>query len=867
MLAAPAASADSPVLGKDSSLTVLANGLTVLIRADSRFPVVSTRLYVHAGSAFEKPEWAGISHLLEHMVFKGTARRPKGAISQAIEAAGGYLNAATSFDYTVYINDLPARHWKLGMDVAADMAFHAALEPDELASEKEVVVAELKRGKDNPHSELFQALQAAVLAKTPYSRPIIGFEKTIRAITPDDIRAYIREYYQPRNMLLTVVGDVDPKEVLAEAERVFGGYGNTGAMAAVQPLDAASLGIGAPLVSIHAGPWNKVYFAMGIPVPGSGDYENLALDMLAGLLGGDATALFPRIYKYERGLVDSISVSNVSFERVGMLTVMAQLDADKVPEFWAGITKDLAGLKASLFTPREIDRVRLNMEERLVRARETVSGLASHLGYFQFFLGGEQGEINMMEALRNVDEKALQRAIDTWIAPRRLAATLLAQKDAGLDAQELDKTLAVNWPPAVNVRADAAAAAQASEVVDLGKGRKVVLIPDASLPHVALTLTFSGGEALLTPDEQGLASLTARSLTTGTQARAREALDAYVSDRAGAVSASPGRLNFSVSLRGPARFNDELLNLFSDIINHPAFEPAEVAREKNVQLAAIRTTEDSPMGLAFRRLPPFLFPGSVFGYQPLGTADKLAGFTPGQVSAFWEKQRARPWVLAVAGSFDKARILEFASTLPVPEEPAVMPAAPRWSAERSLVLQLANRKQAHFLLIFPTAPRTSPDTPGLCLMEEALGGMGGPLFGRLRDEMGLGYTVNVFNVQNEALGYMAFYIGTDPDRLHEAEAGFRKIIGDLREKLLPQADLERGLSHWEGEYYRSLQKLDSRAAEAAQLTLEGFALDERRKRIEQARGVTAEDLKALALKYLNPDAEYRIMVLPVEQKN
>lgn len=126
------------------------NGLSVLILKDTRFPLVSTRLYVHAGSSYETPDQAGISHVLEHMVFKGTDSRPKSAISQEVESAGGYLNAATSYDYTVYITDMPDRHWKLGMDVVRDMAFHPTLDPQELESEKNVIVAELQRGEDDP---------------------------------------------------------------------------------------------------------------------------------------------------------------------------------------------------------------------------------------------------------------------------------------------------------------------------------------------------------------------------------------------------------------------------------------------------------------------------------------------------------------------------------------------------------------------------------------------------------------------------------------------------------------------------------------------------------------------------------------------
>ena len=159
--------------GKQEQVVRLSNGLSVLVLKDTRFPLVSTRLYVGAGSTYERPEEAGISHVLEHMVFKGTTTRPKNAISQEVEAAGGYLNAATSYDYTVYITDMPDRHWKLGMDVVRDMAFNPTLDPAELESEKDVIVAELKRGEDDPGSRLFKNLLSRALQGTAYEHPVL----------------------------------------------------------------------------------------------------------------------------------------------------------------------------------------------------------------------------------------------------------------------------------------------------------------------------------------------------------------------------------------------------------------------------------------------------------------------------------------------------------------------------------------------------------------------------------------------------------------------------------------------------------------------------------------------------------------------
>ena len=175
---------------------------------------------------------------------------------------------------------------------------------------------------------------------------------------------------------------------------------------------------------------------------------------------------------------------------------------------------------------------------------------------------------------------------------------------------------------------------------------------------------------------------------------------------------------------------------------------------------------------------------------------------------------------------------------------------------------MPGRNQAHLMLIFKTAPDTSPDTPALDLLETSLGGMGGPLFRDLRDKQGLGYTVTAFNRQTSENGYMVFYIGTEPGKMTQAEEGFKRIINDLHQNLLSEEDVNRGKNQLEGDYYRNMQSLGSRSGEAAALTMEGYPLSFTKDQIEKSKNVTPEQLREIVKKYLNVDSAYTIKVLP-----
>lgn len=862
--AAPqAAPANPSTSGNDSMLVRLKNGLTVYIIRDSRFPLVCTRLYVGTGSANETAEQAGISHVLEHMVFKGTEKRPKGQVARDVESLGGYLNAATSFDKTWYITDMPAKHWKTGMDVVKDMAFHPSLDPAELEAEKDVIVSELKGGDDTPTRRLFEDLQVAGLAHTVYGRPIIGFEKTIRAVTVDDLRAYIRTWYQPQNMMLLVAGDIDPKAVLAHAEELFGDLKNDTILPEPAPVQLEGAA-GGPRVEVTRGPWNKVYLGIALPAPALGDQRSIDLDVLAYALGGDGTSQFYRKYRYEKQLVDSISVGNMSLNRAGLFYMVAQLDADKVEPFWQEFTRDLATLDAGKITPDVIERARFNYEDGMDRASETLDGLTSWKATVQFELGGPQGEANVRHALAAVDSARLRQAQDLWLRPDQVRVRVLAPEKAQLP--DLDAILQRNWPtPAVEQQKTAAAAEKVGkrEIVDLGQGCTVILQPDRTIPYVSLEILRPGGNALLKPADQGLAQLTAATLTDGCGTRDLDAMERFVAERAASLSASAGVQSFTVSLTGPARFNADYFALLGDLLHKPTFAEKDVRRQADTLKAALVRRQDNPMSFMGSKINGFLFPGGQpYGFDGLGTAENQDRFGPKDVQSFWKQQNAQPWILSVAGDFDREKVLAFARSLPVPTASAVDVPQPTWGADKRLPLSLPGRQQAHLLLAFHAVPLDHPDAPALMLLESVLSGQSGLLFNKLRDEQGLGYTVTAFYRSLPEAGFMAFYIGTTPRNLDVARKGFSGIIKDIKTDLLPAELLAKGLNRMEGSYYRGRQSLGARADEAASERLLGQPQDFQKRLLEKAAKVTPEQLREVARKYLLVDNMYEVTLLP-----
>src|SRR5437016_13343049 len=216
------AAAGIPACPPGTRLITLENGLTVIVREDHSAPVVSAQAWCASGSIHEG-RWlgAGLSHMIEHMLFKGTATRPGSRIDQEVQEAGGYMNAYTSFDRTVYHIDVPNTGARTAIDILCDIMQNASLPPDELAKEMDVIRREMDMCQDDPGRRASRRLFEVAYTRSPYRFTVIGYPDIFNEVKPDDIRAYYREKYAPNNVFFVVTGDVKPADVLAQIRKAY----------------------------------------------------------------------------------------------------------------------------------------------------------------------------------------------------------------------------------------------------------------------------------------------------------------------------------------------------------------------------------------------------------------------------------------------------------------------------------------------------------------------------------------------------------------------------------------------------------------------------------------------------------------------
>ena len=211
----------SPNATDTRSLFTLDNGLRVVVQEDHFAPVVAIQVWVKAGSADETPDVAGAAHVHEHMIFKGTARRPVGAIAAEVESSGGNINAFTSADHTVYHVVLASRYCRTGLDILSDAMLNTTFDPHELEKELQVVMEEWKRGEDSPTSRAATELFRLAYTTHPYGRPVIGFRETVEALNRERVVNFYQRWYHPNNMTLVIVGDIDREAVRRDVTQLF----------------------------------------------------------------------------------------------------------------------------------------------------------------------------------------------------------------------------------------------------------------------------------------------------------------------------------------------------------------------------------------------------------------------------------------------------------------------------------------------------------------------------------------------------------------------------------------------------------------------------------------------------------------------
>ena len=355
----------------DVQITTLPNGLRIATRLMPGLHSASVGIWVNAGGRDERAEQNGIAHFLEHMAFKGTARRSALQIAEAIEDVGGYINAYTSRDVTAYYARVLSGDVALALDVIGDIVMNPAFDPREIEVERGVILSEIGQSLDTPDDVIFDWLQEAAYPGQPLGRTILGPAERVSAFSREDLARFVGEHYGPGQMIVAAAGAVDHEALVAQAEEIFGHLkpliGVTREAAVWQGTEAR-----------RVKKLEQAHFALAFEGPGYLDPDFYAAQIWTNALGGGMSSrLFQKI-REERGLCYSIFAQSGFHDDTGMVTVYAGTSGDQVADL-AHLTIDEIRRSAEDLGEPEVARAKAQLKAGLLMGLESPSGQAERI--------------------------------------------------------------------------------------------------------------------------------------------------------------------------------------------------------------------------------------------------------------------------------------------------------------------------------------------------------------------------------------------------------------------------------------------------------------------------------------------------------
>ncbi|MCC6443691.1 MAG: insulinase family protein [Armatimonadetes bacterium] len=886
--------------------TVLPNGLKVLTKEAHAAPVVSFQVWYRVGSRNERPGITGISHLIEHMMFKGTPTLPKGEISRLLTKNGASFNAGTSNDFTFYYETLASDRLEMAVRIEADRMQNSLMPAAEHKSEMTVVRSELEGGENDPTDVLWKEVVAAAFKAHPYQWPVIGWRSDVEGIQTSEIRQYYRTFYHPNNATVVIVGDFDTPKALALVRKHFGKIPPARSIPKVRTVEDPQRGERRVTVRREG---NTAYALMAYHTPAIGHPDLYALDMLDQILSGGRSS---RLYQalVEKQLATSTSSGASTSRDPDLFTLSATVRNGIEPgEVEKALLAEAEKIQAQPPLDAEMQKARSQIESYFTYEKDSTSGQASRLGYFET-IGSWKYMNTYLDRIRRVTPQQVQEAARKYLtATNRTVGLYLPTAPAdgpgaapGGPPQSSRqqgwlspwaKTERVAWyrrPSTAQERArtaprpsaakpggkpSPASAPKATTKSSLAKPIRTVL-PNGivvlaqenhSNPTVAITGSLMAGSVLDPPGKWGLSSMVASILNRGTRTRTSLQIAEAMESVGASVSVSGGQESIAFSGRCLTKDFDLTLELLADMLRNPSFPREEMEKLRLQRLAGLREAEDDTASRAARRFSQILYPEGHPFREPTAEAQAAAyrSFTRDDLTGFYERYYGpETATLVIVGDIGTSQAIEKIKSLfgdwPSKGRSRALEVStvPTLSKTVREVIPMMDKTQVDIVIGQPSdLKRTAPDYYAANVMNTILGGGSGlssRMAQNIRDKMGLAYGIYSYFDAGLTAGPWAVSLGTNPANVDKAIQGTLAEISRIREKGVERREFQDAIDFITGSYTVRLETNAGVASMLLGIETYGLGLDYISRISGIYRALTPEQVNRTARKYLTPSS-------------
>jgi zinc protease len=865
---------------------VLANGLQILALEDHSAPLVCSYVWYRVGLRNEGPGEAGLTHFLEHMAFKGTARLSGREMDRLVMQKGGYFNGFTSMDYTAYVETLPREALDLAFDIEAERMTRCLLSAEDVASEKGVVISEYERAENDPAYLLRRAVMSAQFQGQPYGRDPLGSKDDLRALTQERVASYYHRHYSPNNAVLVVVGDVQAEEVFSKAEQYFGSLPK-----GEPPTPAPNPGRGATgekRVKLEL-PGRTSYVNVVYGVPAIDHPDHAVFEVLQNILSGGRTS---RLY---RALVDTGIASDAGgwdyenpqptafgFElalRPGVSHDRAEKALDEV----------LGKLQSELVDERELTKAKNQTKAQFIYASDGVTKLAQQLGSYHLISSYHYLQ-TFPRQVDAVTPQDLQRVVREYFQPANRTVGWLVAAGEGegggvtsppsdlrrsyrpdLPGSDEGRGLRDDGSPAIVPIPPGLGPVPAIHEIRLPNGMQVILQENHAAPFVSLYGNVMAGPVFEPRDKAGLAAFCAEMLSRGTQKRTwqeiRESLE-FVAARLGfGIGTQVGTVS------GQCLTSDLplLLEAAAEQLTLPSFPAEEVEKVRSDMISAQEQRDEDTYQVADKELFAHLFPEGHPLHSPLlGTRETVDKITRDDLVAFHQRwYRPENTILAIVGDLQPEEVEKLVARVfgswPRVGEPArpELPQVPVPGKPEVVPVPVPNKTQVDIALGFPGLSRRDPDFYQADLMNYLMGrGFMSRLNLRIREELGLAYYVFSSYYAFYGPGPWVLHMGVSPENVDKAIGAAVEEMKRIQQQPPSDEELTLWKDYVEGTVARQMETFSGIGQTLVLSAFYDLGLYFPYQYPNILRGITPAQTQGAAQKFLHPEGYVAVTAGP-----
>lgn len=830
------------------SKIILENGLVILAKDTSPENLVAIDVKIRAGSSLEEEYLgSGISHLVEHMLFKGTPTRGPGQIEKEIKSYGGLINGSTSQDLTEYNVIVRAEYAPQALSLLKDMLLNATFDKTEFDKEKDVILKELRLDNDEPQNLLIRLLNETAYLSHTYKYPPIGYERRFRSLTREDAIKYYNRMYAPNRIALAIVGGVQKNSILSKAEAEFKDFRPPNYdVIGFSPAEPFQIDTRYAEKKIET---NLSYVAIGYHSTSVLNEDLFAMDLLSMILGrGDNSRLNTALLKKER-LVHSISSWNFTPRDPGLFVITALLDTDKLVLAEDSIKDQVAKVRSGLFDKDELEGAKRMVLGDYISGLQTVDAQASDMASNYLLTGSYDFSRRYVKGIQDVSAADLKRVANKYLRDDGATAVRIVSESFKNPSEVIEP----GQPAEASLR-----------MLTLPNGIRIIIRQNKKTPAASMTVAIGGGLASENKTNNGISNLLSAMLLKGTTTRREEDIAGAIEKAGGSINPFGGFNSFGIDIEFLKPDLEMAISLMQDVLTNSTFPPEELDKARSITLAMIREEDDDIFQTGINLFRKELFAASQYGLRYLGEEDSVKSLTREELVDYYKKYVIpNNMVISVSGDFDPDdaanKLTKAFSVLKTKDMPGIK--VPQEIPDKPKVKNISMEKEQSLVVLgFVTTNIKDPDRYALDVLSSVLSGYSGRLFDSLRNKLFLAYSLGCIQKTMTDTGFFFLYAATTKENILPVENGLTKEIGGIlnngitdEELILAKRELTTGF-----EIKKQTNGFFARTTAIDELC--GLGYEDIFKYGESIDKVTKGDVRRVAGKYFNLNGYAEVVI-------